>query len=86
MSTSPAGVMYGKYLVKHIDHFPQTPLYPISTVIPFPTPKYVVVDATLVDKDMLGKLGRVIIQQVAEGVYNLCDRRREERVLFWQLL
>lgn len=78
--------MHGKYLVQDINHFPQTSLYPVSTFVPFPTPKYVVVDGALIYKDMLGKLGRVVVQQVAECIHNLCDCRRKERVLFWQLL
>lgn len=86
MSTSPAGAMHGKYLVQDINHFSQTSLYSISTIVPFPTSKYVDIGAELIHKDMLDKLGRVVIQQVAEGIYNLCDCRRKERVLFWQLL
>jgi len=49
----------------------------ISAFVPSPVGKEIVVDGLLFHKDMLGQFGRIVIEQIAQSIHNLCNSRGE---------
>ena len=61
-------------------------MHAVSAFIPPPALENVVVYASFIYQDVLCKLCGVIIEEVAQGVDRLGDRRGEERVLLREFL
>lgn len=74
------------YLYEHREHVLETSLHAVSSFVPPPSVEQILIHRSFVDKYMLRELCWVVVQEVAQGVYSLCDCRGEERVLLRQLL
>lgn len=49
----------------------------ISAFVPPPVGEKIVVDGLFFHKDMLGQFGRIVIEETAQSIYNLCNSRGE---------
>ena len=53
----------------------------VSALVPTPILEQILVYWTFFDEDVLGQLGGVIVEEIAQNVNNLCDSLSEERIL-----
>lgn len=74
------------HLDQNVSHVLETALGPISPLVPTPVVEQVVIYLSVVYQDVLGKLGRVIVEKVAQRFDDLGDNGSEVGIIFWQFL
>ena len=74
------------YLTQGLEHIGQGFVDAISSLIPLPVVEEIRLNGFLVDENVLGQADRVIIEQRAEGVDDLCNGSGEEGFMLGQLL
>lgn len=70
------------HLVEHVQKLTQCSLCTVSSFIPAPAAKEIIIYRSFVDKNMLHEFGRVIVKEAAKGIDNLCDCCSKKRVMF----
>ena len=65
------------HLAQGIDEFSQILVNAVSTFVPCPVSKEIMVNSPLFHKDVLGQFGRVVVEQTAQSIHSLCNSRSE---------
>lgn len=74
------------YLVENVHSLAQAALYVVPALIPSPASEEIIIDASLVDQNVLREFDGVVIEEIAQRLDCFSNCGSEERVLLWELL